>query len=485
MDAPSKKDVRRRKGSKHDRTGCLTCRQRLTSRWVNLVAALSSHRHKKCTENMLSDCSACLRLNLECVRAPRRQLVKSSLATVPRVTKPPFADIYPGWQVSEQHRNETTLRRHAMRYYINILSQLLTVSTTHNSFVSAFVPMAMESETLANALVAYAASHMSISDAAYSPVSIHARSEALSGLAKDLTVGFVEINVATCMILLTSEVCDGNYTTWYTHLVGAKQLLCSGTEQGHTNIAFLKRTSEGQWLLRNFAYHDILGSVTAGQRPVMSTVYLQDIGQVFDTYLGVATPILVHISAISDLAQNQSESVVTVWLECLRIRKALVDWTCPTVTSSAHMSLAHAYRGAAVIYLYRKMLSVREAIDQAKGSVSPEQLLLSTVEDCLQDEVCEALNSVQKVPEGHPAESALLFPLFLAGAEAVKEHQMDIVRRRLSTMYGRRRFANILRAQQALESLWRARQSPRSASNVHPDWRQVVEDQGMGLLLLT
>ena len=109
-----------------------------------------------------------------------------------------------------------------MRCYIDILSQLLTVSTTHNAFISAFVPMAMESEVLANALIAYAASHMSGLDIGYSVVSLHARSKVLSQLAKDLTTSCIETKVAACMVLLTSEVCDGNYATWYSHLMGAK-----------------------------------------------------------------------------------------------------------------------------------------------------------------------------------------------------------------------------------------------------------------------
>lgn len=98
----------------------------------------------------------------------------------------------------------------------------------------------------------------------------------------------------------------------------------------------LKQTSEGQWLLRNFAYHDILGGVTSGQRPVMGATYLQDIGEVIDTYLGVATPLLVYVAAISDLGHDQYDDSVDVWLQCLHIRDDLFSWTCPARASPGH-----------------------------------------------------------------------------------------------------------------------------------------------------
>jgi transcriptional activator protein UGA3 len=122
-----------------------------------------------------------------------------------------------------------------MRYYIDVPSQLLTVSTTYNSFVSAFLPMAMESRIFVNAFIAYSSSHMCTVDTSYTTVSISARSPALSGLAKNLALGYrqsssVEINVAVFTVLLTSGACDGNNDAWYTHMLGAKQLLLFGVE---------------------------------------------------------------------------------------------------------------------------------------------------------------------------------------------------------------------------------------------------------------
>jgi hypothetical protein len=173
-------------------------------------------------------CGACSRHNLECVLVPSHQLVahprSQTTGVITQVPKTPFANLLPNWQAAQQRdQNEILFRRHAMKYYIDVLSQLLTVSIAHNTFVSAILPMAVVSQTLANALIAYASDHMCAIDSCYATVSINARSRALSGLARDFASGSgVEVSVAVSMILLTSEVCNGNYDAWYYHLLGAK-----------------------------------------------------------------------------------------------------------------------------------------------------------------------------------------------------------------------------------------------------------------------
>jgi transcriptional activator protein UGA3 len=399
--------------------------------------------------------------------------------------------MHPDWQANgQQDLNETTARRHAMRYYIEVLSSLLTVSAAHNSFVSAFLPMAIESPTLANALIAYSSSHMCTTDASYATVSMRARSRALSGLAQDLALGCsqsssIEVNVAVCMILLTSEVCEGNYDAWYTHLLGAKQLLLSGAEQDRPSFQALKHSTEGQWILRNFAYHDIVGSVTSGTRPSMDAIYLQDIGDVVDTYLGVATPVLVFISAISNLDCVNPAAIVEAWDKCLGIREDLETWSCPRAISVEYISMAYAYRGAAMIYLYRKMRYIQKASMCSHSSVCPELITSYDVEELIHNEASKTLNYIMSIPVDDTTESALLFPLFLAGGEVLKEAEIGLVRERLRGMYRKRRFRNILRAWQTLESLWALRQNDDHNANVRADWQQVVNTQNMGLLLLT
>ncbi|THC88501.1 hypothetical protein EYZ11_012050 [Aspergillus tanneri] len=127
---PTSQNVKKRKSSKHDRTGCLTCR----------------YRRKKCTENTFPACGACIRLNLECVRETRRQVVPSTNTFVDRtgseldVTSISHAHMldtfHYDWLPGTQNIETSSRRRYAMKYYIKVLAELLTVSRKYNSFLS-------------------------------------------------------------------------------------------------------------------------------------------------------------------------------------------------------------------------------------------------------------------------------------------------------------------------------------------------------------
>lgn len=431
-------------------------------------------------------------MNLECVRAPPRQIVghprtQSSNALL-QVPKTPFANQYPSVQAkSKEDQIEASCRRYAMRYYIDVLSRLLTVSTAHNSFVSAFLPMAVESETLTNALIAYASSHMSTANSQYATISMKARSKALSGLSEDFASrrDSIETSIAVCMVLLTSEVCDGNYDAWYSHLLGAKHLLVLGAERGQPSYQVLKDSYEGQSVLRNFAYHDVLGSVTSGRRPIMDTKYLEDIQDVFDTYLGVATPILNFIAAISNLDCDNASSISGSWDECMGIQKGLEAWTCLSVASAQHTHLAYAYRGAALIYLHRKMRHIQDVTRRSQSLTDHASIATYDIESKLRNEASITLGHIICVPVDDAADSALLFPIFMVGGELLEQHEMEIVRERLRSMFEKRHFSNILRAWQTLETLWALRHNRTSTSNERPDWQHIVDNQDMGKLLLT
>ncbi|KAK2613430.1 hypothetical protein N8I77_000346 [Diaporthe amygdali] len=112
-----KPQVKRRRGTKHDRTGCLTCRA----------------RRKKCVENTLPRCGSCVRLNLECVREPARRV--PGTGKPPRDAavdvRPPQDNLLPG---PAQGRSPST--RLFMRYYVNFLALKLTACGYQNSFLS-------------------------------------------------------------------------------------------------------------------------------------------------------------------------------------------------------------------------------------------------------------------------------------------------------------------------------------------------------------
>ncbi|KAF5571512.1 hypothetical protein FPHYL_258 [Fusarium phyllophilum] len=429
---------KKRKGSKHDKTGCLTCR----------------YRRKKCTENTFPNCGTCIRLNLECVRDPIRRIV------------PRTGDDSIQSQLAQRQPNPTTQlaplplnlnspkRRQAMNHYIRVLSELLTISKSNNSFLSDFLPLAMESPALAEALIAYSSGHMSHSDPSYSTVSLAARSRALCELSMTISrPDQTETALSACLILLTSEVCLGSHQSWYSHLVGAKHLIACTQSQADGSLVkgaeALRLTSEGRWILRNFTYHDIIGSVTLGTKPLLCPDYLRDITYEFDTYLGVASQILVYIGQTTCLSfsTNDVEIGTHPSRNCLSIQHAIESWTCPARTPGTLQAAAYAYRGAALIYLHRKIRHQLEADTNFSVACG---MSMNTLNGKLQAIVEDTLDIIGQVPENDVSESSLLFPLFIVGGEVERIEQMEFVRATLQVSYNKLRFRNISRALEVL-----------------------------------
>lgn len=378
-----------------------------------------------------------------------------------------------------------------MNHYIRVLSELLTISKSNNSFLSDFIPLAMESPALAEALIAYSSGHMSHSDPSYTTVSLTARSRALCELSmtishQDQTASVTETALSACLVLLTSEVCLGSHQSWYNHLVGAKHLITCAQSQADGSLVqgaqALRLTSEGRWILRNFAYHDIIGSVTLGIKPLLSPEYLKDITHEFDTYLGVASPLLVYIGKTTCLSLNPIDIELGIHpsRNHLSIQHEIESWKCPKGTPSTLQAAAYAYRGAALIYLYRNM---RRHLEIDNNYYLTFGIPLSTLNEKLQAIVANTLDSIGQVPENDVSESSLLFPLFIVGGEVERTDQMEFVRTRLQVSYNKRRFRNISRALEVLEELWVYRLIQDVVGGERPDWEDILKSSQEPLLL--
>ncbi|KAL4913147.1 hypothetical protein BDW62DRAFT_214442 [Aspergillus aurantiobrunneus] len=478
--------LKRRKGTKHDRTGCLTCR----------------YRHKKCVENTFPECGTCMRLNLECLREPKRQVAPAAQTraaktrTEPAVSPIPTARTLACFQ--DYHPRTTlgggrySMRQYAMKYYVNVMTQLLTVKAR-----TEFVPMAVDSPALSGALVSWASGHLSSVDNRYRITALEARSTALSRLAESISYGSDDIsvqetNAATCLVLLTSEVCLGNHAGWYDHLIGAKNIIMSAKFTTTTDDEALvgpdafKGSVEGRWILRNFAYHDILGSVTLGTKPLLSPNYLHGITGVVDTYLGVASGILILIAEISCLdpgSKGDTRTLPDIKEIISEIEQRLNAWQCHSDTAPALVALGYAYRSAAMIYLYRRMRSfVRFSTEHPSPAHRSELLGLLAFKISL--EAIATLRHVAEIPSTEIADSALLFPLFLAGGEATETREINFVRQRLQVMLEKRHFQNISRALSILEEVWNRRlRKPNASESEDADWQEILASQSCRLLL--
>ncbi|KAH8596961.1 fungal-specific transcription factor domain-containing protein [Bisporella sp. PMI_857] len=392
-----------------------------------------------------------------------------------------------------------------LRHYVGFLARKLTATDQNNSFLCAFLPMAMESPILLDAIIAFASGNLSNFDGMYQLAALEARSRALTGLGKAIANSLEgiyehETALASCLVLSTSEAVLGQRTGWAEHLEGAKTIILSarahvpGGREIRGPEAF-KGSPEGEWLLRNFAYHDILGSVTRGKPALISGEYLQSIGEVVDSYLGVHSQLLVYISQISaldfaptyvlsvnnalstssllDRRRQSSCRANVVSILCSNIEYNLKAWRAKTSESSL-FAIAQAYKSAALIYLYQR---IRKHLSDGYNGAETQQ----TIKSRISAEVAMALSSIRDVPLNDQVEGILLFPLFIAGGEITDIQDMNTVRKRLHLINESRGFRNVLRACEVLEEVWRSTLSGTSSSGT--PWQDVLKRQGGGLLL--
>ncbi|KAH6983585.1 fungal-specific transcription factor domain-containing protein [Ilyonectria sp. MPI-CAGE-AT-0026] len=387
-----------------------------------------------------------------------------------------------------------------MRYYISVLATHLTVSQEFNSFLTAFLPMAMESVAFFNSLLALTLGHMSLSDETYKVAALETRSTAIRNLAVALSnpsdrFACHETNAAACLAFLIYEAGVGDCRAWYTHLKGTHHVIVSASEySGAKQVGgpeALKNSIEGQWVLRNFAYHDIIGSITLRKKPLLNSEYLVGITDVVDSCLGVAAGLLHIIARISCLEQetespgplldDQADARQQYFRSTYtQLEQELLSWRCHIEVSLGLEALAFAYRNAALIMLYRLMRYRLRTDHLLILESDPEIDAITVIEAKIQAQVVDTLGYISQIPVGTPPESALLFPVFIVGGEALQQDEIDPIRTRLQLMAKKRQFRNLLHAREVLEDLWDLRKTRQGAN---ADWTQILDASGEGLLL--
>lgn len=346
----------------------------------------------------------------------------------------------------------------------------------------------MDSSTLLDAIVAWSATHLALRDGSYQTFALQCRGVALQSLCASL--GTVrrdpEMELAACLVHCALESISGDTQRWHTHIRGADQVIRSVCGQQERQVDFAKfgATFEGRWLLRSFAYHDIMATVSEDRKPLILSGhywFFEDDGRAPpDSLFGLASRIMYLVSETSVLnvdAQEESE----LGGRYRRIETELLSWRCadgclllapsePTPGSGQQLDglvvLAELYRQAALIHLWR--VGRRHGLDDG-----------ASLGRKIGGAVHAILGRIQDMPERCLVESSFLFPLFLAGGETVDPALVEVVRRRMRDMVEFRSFHNVVAALDVLEELWHL----RWAGNEAVDWRDILGRRGWMLSL--
>ncbi|KAK1256355.1 hypothetical protein MKX07_008614 [Trichoderma sp. CBMAI-0711] len=528
-------------GYTRQRRGCLTCRQ----------------RKKKCDQG-LPICGHCSRLNLVCKHEKPRQL--SSAWSEDAVEDDPGPSssqahttyMYWGSQQQQQQQQPVTARgghvsellrltkiaepldlvrpdddavgydwsssrRTMMRYYTSTLAIMLSATAENNCFLSVLLPMAFDCPALLDAMAAWSSAHLALRDPSFHGASLQYRGRVLANLSAALQEDSLpgEMCLAVAMAMCSMEtISDATSSSWSHHLSGAAAVLqsrtCSDAMVGPLQTTtttttpsavsdYWLKSVERRWLVRNFAYHDILMSVSLDRRPLLTGDYWMSRDDTMaDPYFAFASKIMLLISEISvlnadcadfkaslggastleqggDLALVLEESPLdhnyhTPLERAHNIANGLRDWKCPAETVNAPLALlSETYRSASLIYLDRV---VRQHFPRRAAEILPEGIRAYV------ESVCHV---AQKVPEGSLAECSLLFPLFIAGGEAQDASHIERIRDRLCSMNRWRSFRNVDACREVLEEVWAKMGESGDAERV--DWRDIVRRRGWQLAL--
>lgn len=365
------------------------------------------------------------------------------------------------------------------------------------------MPMAFECQPLMYALAASASSHLALRSREFKDVALQHRGLALSKLNTAMRDAELspEMCLAVTMVLCSMESISDATDTWYHHLAGAAAALEVKPRQGSSNpgaeVTCLS-SPEGKWLLRNFAYHDVLMSVSVDCRPfLVGDYWMSEENSLADPYFGFASRILFLISETSVLNADFSEAkqrpvegdrsstrlrdpvdensgaIGSSFSDRARILESeMMGWSCPSGGESSSLSqLGDAYRHAALIYLYR---TIRRHV---RGY---SEVLEAKIQSCV-TEICELGGSM---PEGCLAECTLVFPLFIAGGEARDISHVETIRERLEVIVNLRKFRNVEACLDVLDEVWRLRASgSRSCGEDKVDWLDIVKHRGWKLAI--
>jgi hypothetical protein len=271
--------------------------------------------------------------------------------------------------------------------------------------------------------------------------------------------------IAIILILVGLEALNGSTSTrWIAQLKSAQRLLSNiPPEQG------IKDCVEVDSLHRHFTYHFASASLMSRVARTSATSSIeQDLSLVnnalmpmttIDPLMGISFQLCDLIARIQYVKSSNPAFPHITEASFQAIESGIMNWTYDNpftlgvdLTNALDLiALAEAYRLAALIQLYRN--------SSAHTALIP---------DC----ATRAMEFVARIPPGSPAESSLLYPLLLAGAELEDAKAMDRCSRRLEEIQGRNQYENVGMVQKVLKEVWR----PKLESGQRKDWEDVLKE---------
>jgi transcriptional activator protein UGA3 len=465
MAEPKQSKPRQRKFAPRSRTGCLTCRT----------------RRKRC-DNRSPQCANCTRLNLTCEWQPQQKIVTGSSPT-PRSPSPelqvagPLRSSLDFWDILPGDLDEPSEIKHILQYYVEAYVPSVSVATSAtNYYTSLYMPWAFQINGMLDVILAISSAQLARRvvdpDRAKHLKAISSKHEnrCYAFIKERISTSGEPIRdtyqvVASILILVGLEALKGSTTTrWISQLKSAQRLLNNiPPEQSIVDCV------EVDSLHRHFTYHFASASLMARVARMAPTSSIeQDLSSItsalmpmttIDPLMGISYQLCDLIARIQYVASANPAFPHITEASFQAIENGIMTWTYDNpftlgvdLTIALDLvALAEAYRLAALIQLYRN-----------------SSLHASRIPNC----ASRAMEFVARIPPGSPAESSLLYPMFLAGAELEDPKAMERCSKRLDEIQGRNRYENVGMVQKVLKEVWR----PKLEAGQRKDWEDVLRE---------
>ncbi|KAF2845549.1 putative Zn(II)2Cys6 transcription factor-like protein [Plenodomus tracheiphilus IPT5] len=452
---------RQRKFAPRSRQGCLTCRQ----------------RRKRC-DNQQPQCNNCTRLNLTCAwQAPRTLVAEPSSPPSPASPELVVAPLRPAldaWDALPP--DAASQRKHLLQYFVEAFVPSVSVATTPTSFyTSLYMPWALQVDGMLHAILAITSAQLARrtpddARAAYLRTVSSRHERKCYAFIKDRIVPSGALPrdtyqvAAVILILVGLEALNGIKTTrWISQLKSVQRILSSLTPEQS-----IMDCIEVDALQRHFTYHFASASLMAkvsnaspsssfeqGLAPLSATLMPVTI----DPLMGINYQLCDLISRIQYVTSSNPAFPHVMEASFHAIEAGIQTWTYDNPFALGVelpialdlIALAEAYRLAALIQLYRNSPN--------HGSLIPNCAL-------------RAMEFIARIPPGSPAESSLLYPIFLAGAELDDNIAIETCFKRLEDIQKRNRYENVGSVQKVLKEVWR----PKLDGSKRRDWEEILKE---------
>ncbi|KAF2112759.1 putative Zn(II)2Cys6 transcription factor-like protein [Lophiotrema nucula] len=464
---------RQRKFAPRSRQGCLTCRA----------------RRKRC-DGQRPECANCTRLNVKCQWQSQRQIVAGpeqskspSPAPAEQITEIcPLRSSLDPWDAFSG--DEAAEQRHLLSYYIEAFVPSISIATTQSSYYTRlYIPMALQSKGVFDAIMALASAQLARrtvnGDRAQHLRTLSAKHQGkCHSFIKQRVLPSGELVsdeyqvIGIILLLIGLEALNGaKNTKWIAQTECVRKML---------NTLYAKPDYIGSWELdavqRHFTYHDAMATVMMGvSKTSPSSLVPRNMPQLLgpppsltvDPLMGLSYYLCSLVCRIQYVTAASPAFPFTSEAAFLAIEQEIQQWqydspmSLPDVDLPVALdliALAESYRLAALIHLYRKS-------DTHK----------SLVPGC----ASRAMHFIDRIPPGSPADSSLLYPIFLAGAELDNETDITKCSTRLTAIQARNRYENVGNVQKILQEVWR----PVLTGERKRNWEDVLKEWGWSISL--